>query len=246
MGDRKDDLAAVAIVAFCAGMSVSFFTLPVWVGFMITVAREGSRTDWLGFAGAIVGAAATLLAAGGALFAAFKTLKPIRDQLNQLMRQNDHSLIDRLGLRAAKLNDESIAVQQVAADCEVVRRALEPFDRETVLVVPAIAGLREAVTRLESSVKTLQRQRGDVWGDVAVQSLRNDFVDIALRAGSRAIGLIMDAERDAGAFITNLPIAEWAALSGELHTLAARLFFIVKQENARVGKTLAEVESRLL
>jgi hypothetical protein len=53
----------VAILAFCAGTVVSFFTLPIWVAFMINIAKEGSRTDWLGFFGSIISAAVALTAA---------------------------------------------------------------------------------------------------------------------------------------------------------------------------------------
>lgn len=34
------------LVAFCAGTSVSFFTLPVWITFANSIAKEGSRADW--------------------------------------------------------------------------------------------------------------------------------------------------------------------------------------------------------
>ena len=50
-------------MAFFAGTVVSFFTLPVWVTFAINVAKEGSRADWLSFAGGIFGGFVTLLAA---------------------------------------------------------------------------------------------------------------------------------------------------------------------------------------
>lgn len=50
----------MAITAFFDGTTVSFFTLPLWAAFAINLAKEGSRTDWLGFSGAV--------------FAGFKTL----------------------------------------------------------------------------------------------------------------------------------------------------------------------------
>src|SRR4249919_2054870 len=54
---------ATAILAFAVGVSVSFFTLPLWVMFVINVAKEGSRTDWLGFTGSVIGAVVALIAA---------------------------------------------------------------------------------------------------------------------------------------------------------------------------------------
>ncbi|WP_314945911.1 hypothetical protein [Bradyrhizobium cosmicum] len=234
------------IIGFFAGMSVSFFTLPIWIATWITFAREGSRTDWLGFIGAVVGAGATLIAGCVALFAAYKTLAPVKSQLDQLVRQNDHSLIDRLSVRAARLNDEAILVQQVAANCAVVAKALERFDFDTVQIGPAVDGLRTAVQRLEPSIEKLQRQRGEVWGDVDTQRLRNDFVDLALRAGSRAINLIMDAEANPGSFIRGHLRKEWGSVSEEIHTYGAQLYSIVKQENERVGRSIAVVERRLL
>jgi uncharacterized membrane protein YccC len=60
---------AISILAFTAGASLSFFTLPLWVTFAINVAKEGSRTDWLGFAGSVIGALVALVAAIIAWFA---------------------------------------------------------------------------------------------------------------------------------------------------------------------------------
>jgi hypothetical protein len=54
---------AIAVIAFTAGLSVSFFTIPLWVTFAINVAKEGSRTDWLGFTGSVIGALVALIAA---------------------------------------------------------------------------------------------------------------------------------------------------------------------------------------
>jgi hypothetical protein len=73
MGPRTH-IGGVAIVAFCAGIAISFFTIPLWVTFAINVAKEGGRTDWLGFAGSIVGAAMTLVAAAIAWLAVQKQI----------------------------------------------------------------------------------------------------------------------------------------------------------------------------
>jgi hypothetical protein len=61
MGPRLSTLATV-ILAFFAGASISFLTLPLWVAFAINIAKEGNRTDWLGFSGAVFAAFMTLTA----------------------------------------------------------------------------------------------------------------------------------------------------------------------------------------
>jgi hypothetical protein len=69
MGPRISTLAVVIILAFFAGASISFFTLPLWIAFDINLTKEGSRTDWLGFLGAAVTAFVTLAAGISAWFA---------------------------------------------------------------------------------------------------------------------------------------------------------------------------------
>jgi hypothetical protein len=59
----------VAVLAFCAGTAVSFFTLPVWVAFVINLAKDGGRSDWIGFAGNVFAGVVTLIAAIVAWFA---------------------------------------------------------------------------------------------------------------------------------------------------------------------------------
>src|SRR5262245_24663295 len=66
---RMTTFAVGMVLAFVAGVTVSFFTLPLWVGFLINIAKEGPRTDWLGFVGAVFGGFATL-GAGVAAWAA--------------------------------------------------------------------------------------------------------------------------------------------------------------------------------
>ena len=69
MGARLSTLAAAVILAFIAGTTVSFFTLPLWVAFGMNVAKTGSRADWLGFSGTMIAAFATLAAGVSAWFA---------------------------------------------------------------------------------------------------------------------------------------------------------------------------------
>ncbi len=50
---------APIVLAFCVGLSASFFTLPLWVMSAITFARAGNRSDLLGFSGSILGSVIT-------------------------------------------------------------------------------------------------------------------------------------------------------------------------------------------
>lgn len=68
MGSKITTMATAAL-AFCVGIAVSFFTLPLWVTFAINVAKDGNRSDWLGLFGNAIGAAMTLVAAIVAWFA---------------------------------------------------------------------------------------------------------------------------------------------------------------------------------
>src|SRR5258708_3533217 len=103
-----------------AGMASAVGILLIWaiiawigVAGPIWRARYTATPDqWLGLAGAIFGAMATLLAGGAALFAAYKTLVPMRDQLTQLVRQNDHSLYEGVRKRAAELSVERDAIER--------------------------------------------------------------------------------------------------------------------------------------
>jgi len=66
---------SISALAFFAGLTVSFFTLPLWVVFAINVAKDGARSDWLGFSGSVVGGAVTLIAAITAWFAVQRQIK---------------------------------------------------------------------------------------------------------------------------------------------------------------------------
>jgi methyl-accepting chemotaxis protein len=236
-------VSAVGLVLIWAVVAWLGVAGPIWRAYW-----TASPEQWLGFAGAIAGAMATLLAGALALFAAYKTLRPIKDQLDQLVKQNDHNLLDRLGIRAARLNGEEIVIQRVAAGCEVISRALEPFSGNTINGPrEAVEGLREAVQRLEKSVEDMQKQKGEVWGDVATQEIRKRFTDLALRSGSQAIRLVSTAENDVRtSFIfVKKQIKEWEPLSSEVHDVGNQLFQLVQLESRAIGRTIAEVEVRL-
>ncbi|MEA2883470.1 MAG: hypothetical protein QOH32_2726 [Bradyrhizobium sp.] len=67
--------AVVGLCAFTAGLSVSFFTLPLWVATIAGVARQGNRSDWLGFAGGIAGNSITAAVTIAAIYFAWMGIK---------------------------------------------------------------------------------------------------------------------------------------------------------------------------
>jgi hypothetical protein len=73
----------IAALAFAAGSVVSFFLLPIWVVPLIEYARTGSPSDWLGFAGAVIGSVLTSIVAGGSIVAATRGI-PRADQRQSL------------------------------------------------------------------------------------------------------------------------------------------------------------------
>jgi hypothetical protein len=75
MGTKLSTLATAAILAFFAGVYVSFFTLPLWVAGIINYAKAGSRNDWLGFVGGMAGNALTALVAMAAVYFGWQGVK---------------------------------------------------------------------------------------------------------------------------------------------------------------------------
>jgi hypothetical protein len=141
---------------FAASAVCLTMAIVVWTGVVGPIWRAtytATPDQWLGFVGSLIGAVATVAAGLTALFAAYKTLSPMRAQLDQLIKQNDHILYDRMRKRAADLNEEIILIEQICGDCAVVNRTLEEFLR-----AGAGAGIgsspepfKEAVARLSPS-----------------------------------------------------------------------------------------------
>jgi len=188
-------------------------------------------------------ATATLIAAAVALYAAYRTLKPITEQLNQLIKQNDHSLHDRLRARAANLNTEEMLIYQVTSGCEVVSRALAEFLKPYTF--GETAGLEVAVDRLAGFVEKLQVQRGEVWGDAATQELRREFVDLALGCGSLAISILKLARSTNTFGARSQEVTNWSRLRDEIHIRGERLFALVTIESKRIGEAITTTEKRL-
>jgi hypothetical protein len=128
-----------------------------------------------------------LVAGAAALFAAYKTLKPVKDQLNQLVKQNDHMLYDRLLKRSVDLNAETTLINQVVSSCEIVDRTLVNLLGTIGPIPNGLSEFQTAVDRLEQFVAGLQEKRGDLWGNVSTQRMREYFIDTCLTAGTIAM-----------------------------------------------------------
>jgi hypothetical protein len=92
--------ARVSILAFCAGAAVSFVTLPVWMAFVVNIAKEGSRTDWLGFIGTIFGSLVTGGVAAAAIYVAWRAVMR-QSRLTLISREEDWIAARLPGLREA-------------------------------------------------------------------------------------------------------------------------------------------------
>jgi hypothetical protein len=235
-------------LAILFAIGIAGFWAPNYIPAIALLAKNGVNEQWLGFAGAIAGALATIVAGGAALFAAYKTLRPVKDQLNQLVKQNDHMLYDRLRKRSVDLNAETILINQIVSGCEIVDRTLVTLLASSGPIPNGLSEFQTGVDRLEQFVARLQERRGDIWGDVATQDVREHFIDASLRGGSTAMRMAQTA-RTTGRLIRVLikpEIKEWNDNRDIIATLGVRLALLIKFEFSNVRKETAVVESRLL
>ena len=120
----------IAVLAFAIGATCSFFTLPIWVTFAINVAKEGSRTDWLGFAGSVIGAGVALIAAIIAWFAVQQQISAQRLEAEQ--RRTEEIEKTERQQAEAKFAARIVLTQTVhaaAAAFNVADQLLEAIDR---------------------------------------------------------------------------------------------------------------------
>ena len=97
---RQITNTSIAILAFCAGISASFFTLPLWVVFAINVSKEGSRTDWLGFVGSLLGSVLAATVATIAIRYAWKGIV-LQTRISMLSREESRYESELPGLHEA-------------------------------------------------------------------------------------------------------------------------------------------------
>jgi hypothetical protein len=123
---NKLGIAAVATLAFCAGIAASIFTLPLWVTVMINAAKEGSRTDWLGFAGGLIGNLVTAVVAGIAIYFAWRgIMRQLR--IGIIVREEDRIEGALPGLRDAY--DQAMAILEVVEVPTSIDKMTSTFER---------------------------------------------------------------------------------------------------------------------
>jgi hypothetical protein len=239
---------------FCGLLSASMICLILaiasWSGIVGPIWRasySATPDQWLGFVGSLIGALATLLAAGVALFAAYRTLKPMRDQLTQLVRQNDHDLYDGLRRRAAELTSERITIEQIVATSGLVefgmRGASQPNPSKNAL--PAFLKLME---KFEADVDEIRKMRATIWGSSQVQADRNAFVNLCLGL-SDDLGLAFYEVKLAAEnfpMVLGRHIQAWEKSRALLINSGDKLHNHVSSEMNRIGQMVSELEARLL
>jgi hypothetical protein len=148
--------SGIALLAFAGGMSVSIFTLPLWVVFAINIAREGTRTDWLGFTGAIIGAAMTVAAAGIAWAAVQRQISIQREIANS------QAAIERFNIVQAQLaivENESRVTRLVALEAQY-----STVLQKTYLAGPSLADwqVQAAEKEVEERMASLKSIEGEL------------------------------------------------------------------------------------
>ncbi|MGM4919529.1 hypothetical protein [Tardiphaga sp. 813_E8_N1_3] len=112
----------IALLAFAAGSTVSFFTLPIWIVALIGWVNGGPRTDWLGFAGGLIGNLVTAFVAAIAIYFGWQGIK----------RQMRASMISR---EEDRIERDLPGLQDLAAALENLNYLLELVGNEPDLVI---------------------------------------------------------------------------------------------------------------
>jgi hypothetical protein len=127
---KRSSITIAAVCFFTAGLSISFFTLPLWVAIATNAAKDGSRSDWLGFAGGIIGNLITAAVAGAAAYYAWLGIKR-QLRINVISREEERIEARMPALYKAREELMRIASKQ---DPQELLIALEPFrDRHNLL-----------------------------------------------------------------------------------------------------------------
>ncbi|MGY4198948.1 hypothetical protein [Bradyrhizobium sp. USDA 4520] len=239
---------------FCGLLSATVLCLTLaiasWSGIVGPIWRasySATPDQWLGFAGSLVGAFATLLAAGIALFAAYKTLKPMRDQLSQLVRQNDQNLYDGLRKRAAELLAERRAIEAVVAKSGLVEFAMN-LASQPKPDKKGRSGFEKLIEKFQADVEEIHKMRASIWGASHVQADRGAFVDQCLSMsddlGMTFYELKLD-QKDLSGVLTK-HVVEWRKSRALLVKSGDKVVAHVITEMNRISKMIAELEARLL
>jgi hypothetical protein len=234
---HNDNLPGLTPLWLIVLAAILVFMLPTGVAF-IYGSEPVKPSDWIGFAG-------SLLAALIALAAAYKTLKPMRDQLTQLVRQNDHNLYDGLRRRSAELNVERHAIEQRHATSgvvEIAMRASQPNPDSK-----ALSRLEKVMEEFQAKVDSIRNMRATVWGSLEVQSDRNAFVDLCFGM-SDDFGALFFEMKTAKKIIPDVlakHVQAWQQSRQLLVGLRNKMHGHVEGELDRIGHVVSELEERL-
>lgn len=237
--------------AATAASLLLIWAIVAWLGFAGPIWRatwSATNGEWLGFAGAVAGALATIAAGAAALFAAYKTLKPITAQLDQIIKQNDFVLHDRLRARATDLNQEMILVEQINATCRPLEHALDEFFRErSPRRSEDINSLQQQVLRFSQFVTELQARRGNVWGSPATQAERMTFINLAMMTDAIGATLVLEAKKMShlAPVVLKTSQADWKRRSSQLIPAGDVLFGHLTREVEKISRAISDVEHRL-
>jgi hypothetical protein len=167
---------AVAIVWILSNVLWLGVAGPIW-----QAARSTNPDPWIGFAGNVLGATVTLLAAIIAGIAAYKTIVPMQRQLRELVRQNQFTQYEKLSNRSRKLHDELALTLRVVRDLDEIEKALNATG------LGSRENLSGAIDACRSSTRSLWEGGANVWGNEAVLILRKSFIDASVMAAPSGI-----------------------------------------------------------
>ena len=140
---------AVAVVWIFSNIAWLGIAGPIW-----RASDSGNPDPWIGFAGNVLGAAVTLLAATVAGIAAYRTIVPMQRQLAELVRQNTFAQYQKLRDRAGELKDELRLVYRVNSDLDLVYKTLSASESG------ARERLNDAIDRLREGIDIFGQQAG--------------------------------------------------------------------------------------
>lgn len=242
---KKDRIPSYTLGLMIFGAALIFW-IPIFVRPIAKAILDGTPEQWLSFAGSVIGAFATLAAAGLALFAAYRTIKPVREQLDELVKQNEYAAFDRLRRHAEHLNTHFTLNFRANKDAEVLDRWIEEFiasHRPTEV----LHSVELSFDRLAATINELQNSRGDVWGNKATQVARDEYIDAYVRLGQAAETFIRTARKQKRAvgIFSKKQIQNWRDALSRTEGRGTFMYSILLAETKRTRRMIGRLEERL-
>jgi hypothetical protein len=237
---KKNPDSGVLAIALLMLAAALVFWIPILAKPVATAAKNGSPEQWLGFAGSLLGATI-------ALTAAFIAVRPVKQQLAELARQNDQTAYDQQRARSLGLNADLVLVYKVTSRLEIVSRQLTPLVTQQHELSGQAERLDSSIDLLAEAVEELQKNAGSVWGTQETQRTRSEFLSEAMIA----VNTIRNAAGLSGKTnpfkIINLKnsSAKWEAVSKSAFHLGVSLHAMIQREITRSGRRVEELENRI-